>query len=257
MAETHPSHLPLTESLKSLGLTKYEALVYVGLLKVSGATATDIHEISGVPRASVYPVLDRLIQKNLVSVSHTTPKRFEAVPPEDGIDHLLEMVESDAARAKKMLSRIYRDRSSRERGDQELIWSIYGDEHIRSRLIDLLQNAECSIDAVFFGGFLRDEIIATLLAKKNVVPVRVVTDRWDGPLHDGISVHVKSPPESLKNLKAASIAGGVFLLDQKRAMVVMVSGGEGSTALFSESRGFVKFFSLYWEILSASGALPG
>ncbi|HOT04030.1 MAG TPA: helix-turn-helix domain-containing protein [Methanolinea sp.] len=257
MAEMHPSHLPLTESLKSLGLTKYEALVYVGLLKVSGATATDIHEISGVPRASVYPVLDRLIQKNLVSVSHTTPKRFEAVPPEDGIDHLLEMVESDAARAKKMLSRIYRDRSSKERGDQELIWSIYGDEHIRSRLIDLLQNAECSIDAVFFGGFLRDEIIATLCAKKNAATIRVVTDRWDGPIHDGISVCVKSPPESLKNLKAASIAGGVFLLDQKRAMVVMVCGEEGSTALFSESRGFVKFFSLYWEILSASGALPG
>jgi predicted transcriptional regulator len=257
MAETSPSHIPLTESLKSLGLTKYEALVYIGLLKVSGATATDIHEISGVPRASVYPVLDRLIQKNLVSVSHATPKRFEAVPPEDGIDHLLEMVESDAARAKKMLSRIYRDRSSRERGDQELIWSIYGDDHIRSRLIDLLGHAECALDTIFFGGFLREEIIAALLAKKGAFPIRVLTDRWDGPVPEGISVHVKSPPESLYNLKHLSIAGGVFLIDHQRAMVVMVSGGEGSTALYSESRGFVKFFSLYWELLSMSGAALG
>ena len=77
MAENAPPYLSLTESLKSLGLTKYEALVYIGLLRVSGATATEIHEISGVPRASVYPVLDRLIQKNLVSVSHATPRRFD------------------------------------------------------------------------------------------------------------------------------------------------------------------------------------
>lgn len=73
---------PLIESLKSLGLTKYEALVYIGLLRMVGATATEVHEISGVPRASVYPVLDRLVQKELVSVSHTTPKRFDAVPPD-------------------------------------------------------------------------------------------------------------------------------------------------------------------------------
>ena len=46
----------LAESLKSLGLTKYEALVYIALLQASGATATKIHELSGVPRASVYPV---------------------------------------------------------------------------------------------------------------------------------------------------------------------------------------------------------
>jgi sugar-specific transcriptional regulator TrmB len=72
---TAPRDIPnnLLESLKSLGLTKYEALVYIGLLRVAGATATEIHEISGVPRASVYPVLDRLVQKELVSVSYITP----------------------------------------------------------------------------------------------------------------------------------------------------------------------------------------
>jgi len=48
-------HLALIEMLKSLGLTKYEALVYIGLLKEPGATATRIHEVAGVPRASVYP----------------------------------------------------------------------------------------------------------------------------------------------------------------------------------------------------------
>lgn len=250
MAENAPSFLSLTESLKSLGLTKYEALVYIGLLRVSGATATEIHEISGVPRASVYPVLDRLIQKNLVSVSHETPRRFDALPPEDGIGSLLETVQADAARAKKMLSRVYRERSMKERGDREFIWSLRGDEHIRSKLTDLFRHAEKSIDALFFGNFLRSEIIPVLLERAGTIPVRLVTDSWEGPIPEILSVNVKPRPPFLKNVKISSIGGGVFLMDQQKAMVIMVSEEEGSTALFSESPGFVKFFTVYWEILS-------
>ena len=58
-----PSDNPVRviECLKSLGLTKYEALVYIALLKMASATASEIHEISDVPRASVYPVIDQLL----------------------------------------------------------------------------------------------------------------------------------------------------------------------------------------------------
>ena len=43
-----PSENPaqVIECLKSLGLTKYEALVYIALLKLVSATASEIHEIS-------------------------------------------------------------------------------------------------------------------------------------------------------------------------------------------------------------------
>jgi len=60
MVESRLEEVHIAESLKSLGLTRYEALVYIALLKNIDATATKIHEISGVPRATVYPVLDRL-----------------------------------------------------------------------------------------------------------------------------------------------------------------------------------------------------
>ena len=80
-----PSENPVQviECLKSLGLTKYEALVYIALLKLVSATASEIHEISGVPRASVYTVIDQLLDKGLVSVSQSAPKRFAAFSPED------------------------------------------------------------------------------------------------------------------------------------------------------------------------------
>ena len=46
-----PSDNPVRviDCLKSLGLTKYEALVYIALLKLVSATASEIHEISEVP----------------------------------------------------------------------------------------------------------------------------------------------------------------------------------------------------------------
>ncbi|MBP1929323.1 sugar-specific transcriptional regulator TrmB [Methanolinea mesophila] len=251
MTELSPQQLTIAESLKSLGLTKYEALVYIALLRVTGATATEIHEISGVPRASVYPVLDRLLQKNLVAVSHTTPKRFTSIPPDEGIDSLLKTVESDARQAKKILNKMYRERSSPDRGNQELIWSIYGNENIRVRLIDMISGAEDSVKIIFFHGFLKQEITEILSELAARISVEIITDQWDGQVPKGMNVHIKQGPKDHEQITPRSFAGGVFLVDAKKSMVLMGSNEEGFTALYSESIGFLRFFSIYWNFFSA------
>jgi HTH-type transcriptional regulator, sugar sensing transcriptional regulator len=58
MKRLHDSSVQLIASLKSLGMTKYEALVHIALLRVMSPTASEIHDSSGIPRASVYPVID-------------------------------------------------------------------------------------------------------------------------------------------------------------------------------------------------------
>ncbi|MDH7511169.1 MAG: helix-turn-helix domain-containing protein [Methanolinea sp.] len=250
MAETPSPYLALTEILKSLGLTKYEALVYIGLLKEPGATATRIHEVAGVPRASVYPVLERLIQKNMVSVSLATPRRFEAVPPDAAIDHLLDAVSADAVRAKKMLTKIWRERNQKAPADQGYIWSIYGIENIRARLADLLRNAAVSIDAVLFGD-LPDDIYSVLCEKAASLPVKVTTRNPEKFACRGIEVSLlPSLPKDVLNVDA-HFTGGFFLIDEERAMVVIVTGTGEGTALFSESRGFIRFFLSYRDLVSS------
>jgi HTH-type transcriptional regulator, sugar sensing transcriptional regulator len=244
----------LAESLKSLGLTKYEALVYIALLQASGATATRIHELSGVPRASVYPVLERLSQKQLVTVSNTSPKRFNPMCPDKAIEILLLSVENDAARAKKVLNRIYAQSSRIDRGDQELIWAIHGDDHIRARVLEILQEAEESIRIIFYWDHLRAELIGRLLSLKKEAKVEIITDSWDGPVPDQINVVVKAPPNvTPKETVTDWLAGGVFIIDQRMAMVVMGSDDKGYTALYSESVGFVRFFTMYWNFFSNWG----
>jgi len=247
MPESPEESLNIAESLKSLGLTKYEALVYIALLKVAGGTATEIHEISGVPRASVYPVLDRLIQKNLVSVSNTSPKRFDAIAPEEGISTLLTHIELHADEAKKVLNEIFSHRIGAERGTQELIWSITGDENIYIRISDLVRHAGQSVNIFTNRSLLTDDLIEAIrLSGTNNIPVEIVVNEWEFPPMNNVRVYLK------KNLLGdepshMGIAGGVFLFDCRRVMVVMGQRDEGLTALYSESEGFVKFFTTYWR----------
>ncbi len=246
MAESQDELSNIAESLKSLGLTKYEALVYIALLKVAGATATEIHEISGVPRASVYPVFDRLIQKNLVSVSNTSPKRFDAMPPEEGISNLLASIEDNAQEAKKVLSDIFSQRIGVERGTQELIWSIYGLDNIHIRISDLVHHAKQSIRIFCNMQFFTPGMIETLETSGENIAIEIIVDQWTGDVPRNLKILIKKAPIG-HGIDNKIITGGVFLFDCKRVMVIMGPQNEGLTGLYSESDGFVRFFSSYWR----------
>ncbi len=70
------------EILVRSGLTKNEAKVYLALLKLGKATAAEITKKSGVHRVNVYDVLDRLMEKGLISTIHRSKKRiYEAANP--------------------------------------------------------------------------------------------------------------------------------------------------------------------------------
>ncbi|MFA5614582.1 MAG: helix-turn-helix domain-containing protein [Methanoculleus sp.] len=240
----------LLESLKSLGLTKYEALVYIGLLQVTGATATEVHEISGVPRASVYPVLDRLAQKELVSVSHTTPKRFDAVPPARGIENMMRRIEEDAEKALVALDLFYQEKDAESRGNQELIWTIYGEENIKNRLSDMFRGAEQSVEMLVAGSLLQGGVLPLLKSIPESVQIDIITDFWkdEPPSRFRVRIHplgahceVHAPPG--KGLRYES--SGVFLVDGTSSLIWMGSAGEQPSALYSESAGLVLFVRRY------------
>jgi len=237
--------------LRSLGLTKYEALVYIALLHVNGATASEIHGISGVPRASVYPVLDQLVHKELVTVSQSSPKRFAALPPHEGIGNLLSCIERDAARAEEALAEIVREQLVTEKGEQELIWNVYGIVAVRKKLADLLTHASHGIRCMAHPRILSDDIRKVISQKSRHIPVEVVTQHWDGDTSGAIQVYTIKKPKIPKELDHAHdlMAGGIFIIDDRKVMVVVGSGEDDSVALYSESAGFVRFFTRYYTFI--------
>jgi len=232
---------PLLESLKSLGLTKYEALVYIGLLRVADATATEVHEISGVPRASVYPVLDHLVQKELVNVSHTVPKRFDAVPPEQGIENLMRRIRSDAESAREALEVFYREKELIDRGARELIWTIYGEENIKTRLADILRSAEQSVEVLATRDLLYETVLPLLEPLPESVEVEIITAcRDEGELPSRFRLHLLSLTGSMGRLLPYE-RSGVFLVDDARALVWVGEVDGQPSALYSESGGLLLF----------------
>jgi hypothetical protein len=127
-------------------------------------------------------------------------------------------------------------------------------DHIQTRLLEILHGAEESILIIFYWDHLKTELIERLLSLKKEVKVEIITDGWAGPLPDQINVVVKAPPTMTpKETGTDWLAGSVFIIDQRVAMVVMGSEDKGFTALYSESVGFVRLFTMYWNFFSNWG----
>jgi len=70
-------------TLESLGLTKDEALAYLGLLKLGQAKAADLAQEVGVKRTTIYPILVSLKQKGFAAeFIHKTKRLYRAENPE-------------------------------------------------------------------------------------------------------------------------------------------------------------------------------
>lgn len=239
----------LTEALKSLGLTKYEALVYIGLLRFDGATATEIHEISGVPRASVYPVLDKLVHKGLVIVSNTTPKRFEAISPKEGIVKLKEHIEQNAEFASAELEKIYISRMTPEKERQELVWSLTGPENIIYSLRASLKEARSQIQIIADWDFIKTHLHESLLSMESKLNIEIITEKWEGEVPQGTTVRVVE--DKLREYFDSEYEmSGIYIIDSRKALVIMSSPDHDPSAMFSESNGFINFFTNYWRFIS-------
>src|SRR3989338_9284786 len=72
-----------TEALEEIGLTKKEAELYLSLIEIGSSSATQLMQKTGLHRAVVYDLLDRLIEKGLASFAIKGKKKyFEATNPQ-------------------------------------------------------------------------------------------------------------------------------------------------------------------------------
>ena len=78
-----------TKILEKIGLTEGESKVYLALLKLGSSTSGPLTDESGVSRSKIYNVLERLIQKGLVSyIIKEKTKYFQAAEPSKIKDYL-------------------------------------------------------------------------------------------------------------------------------------------------------------------------
>ncbi|MCP1716253.1 DNA-binding MarR family transcriptional regulator [Methanocalculus alkaliphilus] len=253
MAEPSDDTAHLIDHLRGLGLTRYEALVYIGLLYRDGATATEIHELSGVPRASVYPVIEKLIGRKMVDIAHTSPRRYRAVPPGEAVANLMAAIEDQADSARAEMEDIYSRRNQSSDVKQELIWTVYGSENIISKVREIIPSIEEKVEVFATKTFIAIPGVKKLLkavGEREDISLDIITERWDGEIARNMHIGLFDIGEEDKNPAIQGFIAGICIVDRRYVIMVMGTSEEDVTALISGSPGFIEFFSRYWNFIN-------
>jgi predicted transcriptional regulator len=131
----------VTERLQQLGLKEYEAKCFVALTALSSGTAREISKAVDVPRTRVYEAARALESHGLIHVQHSSPQRFRAVSIDEAVSILRDRYESRIDRLETELREVETTTADEQEQDGPEIWAVSGQEAIKTRTNQLLENA--------------------------------------------------------------------------------------------------------------------
>lgn len=132
------------DALKRLGLTTYEARVFVGLQKLGVGTASEVDDVTDVPRSQVYGAADSLEERGLIDVQQGTPTRFRPVALDEAKSKLFDQLESRGESAFAYLEEV-RGQYERENEQAEAIWTVRGGDNVSDRTASLVDGADARV----------------------------------------------------------------------------------------------------------------
>ncbi|NHX36170.1 MULTISPECIES: TrmB family transcriptional regulator [Halolamina] len=128
------------DALKRLGLSNYEARVFVALQRLGTGTAQAISDASEVPRSQVYGAADDLVERGLVELVASSPKEYRPVSLEAARDQLGQRLERERDRAFENLAELRTETDDGDAGGA--VATLRGRQPIDDRIADLLRRAE-------------------------------------------------------------------------------------------------------------------
>ncbi|WP_196593914.1 TrmB family transcriptional regulator [Pectinatus sottacetonis] len=130
----------VVNELMKIGLTKYEASVYVTLLENPRITAYEISKRSSVPQSKIYSIVKELVNKNFLNlVDQISPKKYVAIP----LDDLLENYKKETDSRIKYIKENAKNMNTGREYDYFL--HFYGTEKIFNKLHEMVQRATESL----------------------------------------------------------------------------------------------------------------
>ncbi|HKZ98366.1 MAG TPA: helix-turn-helix domain-containing protein [Thermoplasmata archaeon] len=135
-----PINTDRIRKLMEHGLTEYQARVYLTLLDLGSATASQIPALSRVPRTRIYATMQQLHEKGLVEILPETPLRYKAVPFAAYLRSIAEELRTRASQLDSNLDALSREFAILAREEPEgrgRFEAIYGRRNVRERLIKM------------------------------------------------------------------------------------------------------------------------
>jgi sugar-specific transcriptional regulator TrmB len=147
--------------LEELGLSEYEAYVFIYLLRLGSGTAKDVAEMDHVPRTRVYDAVDSLHERGLVDIQYSSPRQFTPVSTETAVRKL----ERDRAHTIAILSERLADLEPADDPPEQLgVWTVTGRDAIATRVLEFVDEAEDEVVYMTVDALLTDEHLDHLAA---------------------------------------------------------------------------------------------
>ena len=166
-------------SLKKLGLSTYQALVYVSLTYMISGTATEISVNSNVPRSKIYDVLKILGEKGFVEIERGRPLKYHVIPPTEVFRRHKDKILEELEETEMELNYAYENQLSKIPAP---IWLIHGTDRIIKKELEIISRSKKTVNIRM--GFLFKNEIDQLMEKFNKI------------INRGIEVNILSSPYS-------------------------------------------------------------
>ena len=139
------------QSLMKLGLTEYEARIYVVLTKMGPRNASEISFLGKVPRPKTYGAIRGLESKGLLRIVPGKPERYMAVSPNEVLIPLVEKLNKETSECVAVVENltmafesskyVYTEKPY-ERYD---LWSVKGRDKVYKRIQDMIGEAKVNV----------------------------------------------------------------------------------------------------------------
>lgn len=135
--------MKVDKALREIGLTEYESLAYLALVKSGELTAGKVSEVTSIPYSKVYSVLDSLDRKGWVEIKGGRPRHYYPRSPVEAIRAARLRDENRFNQVRELivseLQPLYEQRDVKEKPE---IWIIRGVENIVSTVNEILQKVQ-------------------------------------------------------------------------------------------------------------------
>ncbi len=215
----------IVEALKSFGLSEYEAKALLALLSRGAMTAREIAEVSGIPRTSVYDVMNSLIAKGLVE-SFGKPAKFRSLSADEIISILSRRINETLDFVKRELPKT--------QAEVDIV-RVYRGDSVLDKLKELTANAKRKIVVVL--SYTPPEIGEILkTASCEVVLVSSNAKEFEG----FESYEYKRKEEIVKWMeKHGKFCHGILIFDDEYVFAIFLNNVK--IGILSEGRGVLEY----------------
>jgi len=176
--------------LMKLGLTEYEARAYAAVVSMGEGGIGDISQESGIPRARMYDIMERLAGKGFVEIGSSKPLLYRANEPKRVIDNLVGEFKTTA---EDVTSQLLHNKKKNQK-NLTPVWIIPDDRGIDIKIKEILDSDPGEITILVFSAQTLIDYGSRIVKVSDRVKVVFTSgiENWRGLLGCAELVKVKS-----------------------------------------------------------------